>query len=180
MIPSLSTYGGLLHDPGYDGQVVDLNSADIQNFMNDAAVVIPFGGPVARSAADQLTAPANGTYPMATCKAPAIDASVPFGFAVRHAIRPAAGYGQTSANVVQYVQNDEVPVLRRGQMYKIALENATRGDGVIMVTAASAAGTNAAGSVTGGAAAAGRVAVPNAVWETTTSAGALGIISINL
>ena len=58
--------------------------------------------------------------------------------------------------------------------YAVAYENATRGDGVISVTAQN----GKLGSTTGGAAGAGRVAVPGAIWETTTTAGQIGIVRI--
>lgn len=161
MLPSLSTYGGLLRDVGYDGQIVDMSTADILNLINDQAAVIPFGAAVARSAADN------------TCKAPAADGDKIIGIAVRHAIRPSPGFGQTSANVIQYVQWDTVPVLQHGRIFKTAAENTTRGDAVINVTA-----NGGIGSTTGGAAGTGRVAIPNAVWETTTTAGQVGIIRI--
>lgn len=155
--PDLSTYGGRLRDLGYAGQIVDTNPVTIETLINDQATAIDFGVAVARSAADN------------TCKAPAADGDLIVGISVRHAIRPA-----DSSNNVNYAQKDAVPVLRDGFVYATAYENATRGDGVISVTAQS----GKLGSVTGGAAGAGRVAVPGAKWETTTTAGQIGIIRI--
>jgi hypothetical protein len=162
MIPDLSTYGSFQHDLGYDGQIVDMNNAEIENLINDQAVAIQFGYAVARSAANN------------SCKAPAADGDKIIGLAVRFPIRPSPGFGQTNANVVQFNQNDTLPVLRHGFMYKVAGENSVRGDGVISLTA----NNGKLGSTTGGAAGAGRVAVPNAVWETTTTAGQVGIVRI--
>ncbi len=167
-IPSLTTYGGALHPVGYDGEVVDMNTATIESLMNDQTTGIQFGNPVARSAADN------------TCQSPTVDADVIIGLAVRHAIMPAPGYGQTSANVVLFPQYYEVPVLRSGFMYKTAAENTTRGDQAISITAdnVSIAATSV-GSVTGGIAGTGRVVIPNCTWETTTVAGSIGILRIN-
>lgn len=155
--PDLSTYGGRLRDLGYAGQIVDTNPVTIKALINDQATAIDFGVAVARSAADN------------TCKAPAADGDKIIGISVRHAIRPA-----DSSNNVTYAQKDAVPVLRDGFVYATAYENATRGDGVISVTAQS----GKLSSTTGGAAGAGRVAVPGATWETTTTAGSIGIVRI--
>lgn len=155
--PDLSTYGGRLRDLGYAGQIVDTNPVTIATLINDQATAIDFGVAVARSAAND------------TCKAPTADGDKIVGISVRHAIRPA-----DASNNVNYTQKDAVPVLRDGFVYAVAYENAARGDGVISVTAQN----GKLGSTTGGAAGAGRVAVPGATWETTTTAGQIGIVRI--
>ncbi|MGE4448578.1 MAG: hypothetical protein AB7E15_09805 [Azospira sp.] len=155
--PDLSTYGGRLRDLGYAGQIVDTNPVTIATLINDQATAIDFGVAVARSAAND------------TCKAPTADGDKIVGISVRHAIRPA-----DASNNVNYAQKDAVPVLRDGFVYAVAYENAARGDGVISVTAQN----GKLGSTTGGAAGAGRVAVPGATWETTTTAGQIGIVRI--
>ena len=157
--PDLSTYGGRLRDLGYAGQIVDTNPVTIEALINDQATAIDFGVAVARSAADN------------TCKAPTADGDKIIGISVRHAIRPASSDGN---NTVTYAQKDAVPVLRDGFIYAVAYENATRGDGVISVTAQN----GKLGSTTGGDAGAGRVEVPDALWETTTTAGQIGIVRI--
>ncbi len=155
--PDLSTYGGRLRDLGYAGQIVDTNPTSMVTLINDQAIPIDFGVAVARSAAND------------TCKAPVADADKIIGISVRHAIRPA-----DTGNNVRYTEKDAVPVLRAGFVYAVAFENATRGDGVISVTAQN----GKLGSTTGGDAGAGRVAVPGAVWDTTTAAGQIGIVRI--
>ncbi len=154
----LSTYGGILHDPGYPGMIADLNIPTIESKTNDLTVGIDFGRAVARSAADN------------TCKAPAADADKIIGISVRYAIRPA-----NSSGVVLYNQYDTVPILKEGYIWVLAAEPVTRGDAVLSLTA----GNGTLGGVTGGAAGTGRVAVPNAVWETTTASGALGMVRIS-
>lgn len=157
--PDLSTYGGRLRDLGYAGEIVDTNPVISQSLINDQTIAVDFGVAVARSAAD------------GTCKAPAADADKIIGISIRHAIRPASTDGN---NTVNYAKNDAVPILKDGFIYVLAYENTTRGDGVISVTAQN----GKLGSTTGGAAGAGRVAVPGATWETSTTAGQIGIVRI--
>jgi hypothetical protein len=157
--PDLSSYGGRLRDLGYAGEIVDSNPVFSQSLINDQALAIDFGVAVARSAADN------------TCKAPAADADKIIGISIRHAIRPASADGN---NTVTYAQRDAVPILKDGFIYATAFENATRGDGVLSITAQN----GKLGSITGGAAGAGRVVVPGATWETTTTAGQIGIVRI--
>lgn len=161
--PDLSTYGGRLRDIGYAGELVDSNPSESMTMINDQAIAIDFGIAVARSAADN------------TCKAPTVDGDKIIGLSLRHGIMPAPGYGQANANVVNYVQYAAVPVLREGFMFVVAYENATRGDQALSITAQN----GKVGSATGGAPGAGRVAIPNATWETTTAAGNIGIVRIN-
>lgn len=154
--PTLTTYGGRLREIGYAGGLVDENTAIIETRVNGAAGAIDFGLAVARLNDKE-------------CKVIAADGDDIVGISVRHAIRSA-----NSSGVVNYVQYDAVPVLRSGYIYVTALENAVPGDAVISVTAQG----GQLGSTTGGAAGAGRVVVPNATWETTTTAGEIGIVRI--
>lgn len=154
----LSTYGGILHDPGLPGMIADLNVPVIESKTNDQTTGIDFGRAVARSAADD------------TCKAPAADGDKIIGISVRYPIRPA-----NSSGVLLYNQYDTVPILKEGYIWVLAAEAVTRGDQVLSLTA----GGGTLGGVTSGAAGTGRVAVPNATWETTTASGALGQVRIN-
>lgn len=162
--PDLTTYGGRLRDLGYAGQIVDTNPTTIESKTNEAATAIDFGVVVARGASDD------------TCKAPSADADRLIGISARHAIRPA-----DAANNVTYGQRDSVPILRDGYVYAVAFENAVRGDTAISVTAQG----GKVGSTTGGAAGAGRIALdgtsgkPKVTWETTTSAGQIGILRVS-
>ena len=155
--PDLSTYGGRLRDLGYAGQIVDSQPTVIDTKISDLALNIDFGVAVARSAADD------------TCKAPTVDGDKIIGITVRHAIRPA-----DSSNNVTYAQRDAVPILKDGYIWATAYENTTRGDQALSITAQN----GKIGSVTGGAAGAGRVVIPGATWETTTTAGTIGKIRI--
>ena len=156
--PNLTTYGGLLRDKGYEGQIANLNPVTTHDKINENVLAVAFGRAVARGAAD------NGCY------APLIDGDVIIGISGRHATMPAS----FSAGDVNFVQFAAVPVVKEGDIYAIAIETTNQGDGVISLTASN--GT--LGSTTGGAAGAGRVAVPGATWETDTAAGELGLIRI--
>jgi len=158
--PDLSSIGGRTLDAGYQGQVVDMNESVISTFVNDLTVAIDFGNAVARSAADN------------TCKAPTVDGDIPIGIAVRHAIRPASSDG---VNTVNYAQRDAVPVLREGFVYVLAYENVVRGTQALSITAQN----GRVASTTGGAAGAGRIAIAGAFWETTTTAGQIGVVRLN-
>lgn len=155
--PDLATYGGALAEVGYQGQIATLNPISTRDLVNSATVLIQFGNAVARSSADN------------TCKAPAADGDAILGLAIRHPTKVADSSGN-----IAYAQYDSVPILRNGDIWAIASENVVRGDGVISRTA-----TNGTLSgTTAGAAGAGRVAVPGATWETTTTAGNVGKITI--
>lgn len=161
---TLLTYGGMLHDIGYAGDIVDFQPTELDSKINESATAIDFGVPVSRGAADN------------TCKPFATIADKVIGVSVRHAIRPPIDL----AGNVKYAQYDSVPLLRQnGFIYAVAVENATRDDVAIALTA-----TANFGSTTGGAAGAGRLALDGtsgnikAIWETTTAAGSIGIIRV--
>jgi hypothetical protein len=162
-LPNLSTYGGFLHEVGYAGGIVDELNVDIMNFNNDGATAIDYGIAVARGA-------------LLGAKAIAADADKIIGISVRTGWKAAPGFGQANANVVNYAQNEQVPVLKHGNIYVVAFENVTAEDAAISITAQG----GKIGGVTGGAAGAGRVAIPGATWQTTTVAGAVGVVRINL
>lgn len=155
--PDLSTYGGKLMDIGYAGQPADFNPVDIVTKVNEDAVAIDFGVAVARGSAD------------GTCQAQQADADVIIGISVRSPIMPA-----DSAGEIKYLQKAAVPVMKQGYIYAVAFQNVVQGDGVIAVTAQN----GKLSGTTAGAAGVGRVAVPGAVWESTTSAGQVGLIRI--
>lgn len=157
--PDLSSYGGKLLDVGYPGQVADMQDTEIESrSLEGVGASIDFGLAIARGTADD------------TCKVIAADGDLPIGITVRHPIRPADASGD-----VKYNRYDSVPIMRRGNIFVTAFENTVRGDGAISVTAQG----GKIGSTTGGAAGAGRVAIPGAKWETSVAAAAVGIVRIN-
>lgn len=156
--PDLSTYGGALLEVGYAGQVVDLQYAELDSRVNEGATAIDFGIAVAYGANE------------IGCKAISADADKILGISARWPIRPANQSGD-----VTYAQRDALPVMRKGNIFVVALENTAIGDAAISVTAQG----GKIGSTTGGAAGAGRVAIPGAVWQTATTAGQVGKVRIN-
>lgn len=161
-IPTLATYGGFLHDAGYAGGIVDELNCDIMNLQNDGATAIDYGIAVARGA--------SGGAKVITA-----DGDKILGISVRFPIKAAPGFGQAGANVVNYAQYDQLPVLKHGNIYVLAYENVTIDDQALSITAQG----GKIGGVTGGAAGAGRVVIPAAVWQTTTAAGFIGVVRIN-
>lgn len=159
--PVLTTYGGFLHDPGYAGELVNMLEAHIDNLSNDGATAIDYGIAVARGASGGA-------------KAVSADGDKILGISVRTAYKAAPGFGQANANVVNYAQFDQLPVLKLGEIYVIAFENVTIDDGALSITAQG----GKIGGITGGAAGAGRVVIPGAKWATTTAANGLGIVRI--
>jgi hypothetical protein len=153
----LDTYGGLLFELGYDGQIATLNPHVTDSKINESATAIQFGRAVARGAEDN------------TAKVPAADSDQIIGIAARQLVGVADQNGVTA-----YAQGVAVPVLKLGFVFATAAEATTRGDGVISITA----GGGTLGSVTGGAAGTGRVAIPGATWETSTAAGEIGVVRI--
>jgi hypothetical protein len=157
--PSLNTYGGNLLDAAYSGMIANMVPNTIISLSNEAAQVIDFGYAVVRGAAND------------TCKAPSADGDVVIGISVRNSTIHAA----TTAGEVTYTRYDSVAIMREGYIHAVAAENTTRGTGVLSLTAQ----FGKLGAVSAGAAGAGRVAVTNATWETTTTAGSVGLVRIN-
>jgi hypothetical protein len=159
--PTLTTYGGLLRDIGYAGEMVDMNLAEIDSRQNLGGTTIDFGVAVARDTPGGL-------------KAISADGDKIIGITTKWAIKSSPGYGQTNANLCNFAVNQMVSYVRHGRIYVVAHENVTEGDQALSITAAA----GAIGGVTGGAAGAGRVAIPGATWETTTASGQVGIVRI--
>lgn len=149
----LSTYGGLLLEQGYIGQVVDLNTAVIENKANESATVIDFGGVVVRGATDNA------------CKQGAAALDKVLGIAVRHVTKTALADGSTS-----YGRYEEVPYLKSGKIFVTAGEAVVPGDVVYMSVATKILGKTSASNLL----------IPGATWESTTGAGQVGIIRIDL
>lgn len=156
--PALDTYGGTLRDFGYPGGIATMNPVSTRSLTNNQAIDIQFGSAVARSNTDD------------SCKAPTADGDKIIGLALRQPLRPA----DVTTGLTAFKQYDSVPILSDGDMWAVSAEAVTRGDQVISITA----GNGALGSTTGGAVGAGRVAVPGAVWEFSTTANQTNKIRI--
>lgn len=151
----LSTYGGALLEQGYEGQVVDLNTASIISRSNEGATAIEYGAAVARGAGDNLIKKVDNA------------ANKILGIALRHPIQV------TVANSpdLEYAQYASVPVLEYGRVFVKAGANVARDD-LVYVVIATGALTNTSNTNA-------NPQVPGAVWETTTTSGNIGIVKIN-
>lgn len=159
MRPDLSTYGGLLLDEGYAGQVIDLNTHSIFNYRNEGGADIDFGIFVARAAGAGAD----------VCLAPAAANDTLLGVSVRHS----TGVADMSGNVA-YRSNQMVPTLEIGRI-RVACENGcSPGDPVfVRYAGAGVKGTARSAEIAGET-----IAAPFATWESTTAAGGLGVIRI--
>jgi hypothetical protein len=156
--PDLNTYGGKLMDLGYAGQPADFNNVVADTKVNEDAIAIDFGVAVCR-----------GSTPD-TCQAQQADGDKIIGISMKSVTMVADSSGN-----VNYAQKAAVPIMREGFIYAVAYQNVVVGDDVIAVTAQN----GKLSGTTAGAAGAGRIAVPGAKWESTTSAGEVGLIRIN-
>jgi len=163
--PTLATYGGLELAPLYAGQVAEAGPNIIKTGVNSSATAIDFGVAVCRGTAVAAGAVLN-------IKPQGLDADVICGISVRNAAPLIAS--NDGVNTINYPRYHDVPFMTMGAIGATAFENVVAGDGVIAVTAQ---GGKLSGT-TAGAAGTGRVAVPGAIWETTTLAGAVGMIRI--
>lgn len=164
--PTLATVGGLEFALAYPGQIVLLGSdPDIIHVTNENATAIDFGAPVARGVGEGA-GHQNGK--------PVAGSTVVMGYAVR-----ALSEANTAvaAGTINYPQYSEVPVMKWGYLAVVAAENAVAGDAAVIVAATpTTVGTAGAG----GSAANGTTRLAGgATWQTTTAAGALGIIRVD-
>lgn len=162
--PVLSTAGGDLFDAGYAGQIVDGEESQVDTFTQAGATAMDFG----------IVAVLNGTGAAndRLCKVMAADTDLILGITVRNPLFPATTDG---VNTVKYNQYVNVPVMRLGVIWVKAAEDVRAGDQALALTASG--GT--IGGSKGGAAGAGRVDIPGAVWMDTVSSGSVGRVRIN-
>jgi hypothetical protein len=155
---ALDTYGGLLQAIGIQGAIADGSQTDIMSLANSGATAIDLGNAVAQGSSDLA------------CKAPAADGDKIIGLAARHAAMASNSSAQTL-----YAQYDEVPVVRKGDLFVYCTEAYAVGDAVLSKTAS----TGAIGSTTGGAAGVGRIAVPGATFLSSGLANTVAKVRIN-
>lgn len=165
-IPTLATYGGITLAPSYPGQVAETGPYKIESGVNESATPLDFGVAVCRGVAVAVGVIEN-------VKPQGADGDVIIGISTR------GGAGQIVAstdglNTINYPRYAAVPFMKMGKVAVTAFENVVAGDGVIAVTAQ---GGKLSGT-TAGAAGAGRIAVPGAVWQDTAAAGTVGWINI--
>jgi hypothetical protein len=153
---------------GYAGGLVDMGEPhDIISASNENATALDFGQVCVRGTA--VAAGAVKNVKPQTADGDAIEGVT---------MAAPAGLIADSSNTINYARYATLPVLKKGRIYVVPCENVVAGTNALVITAGT--GSKIA-STTGGAAGAGRIAFPGgAVWETTTSSGALGILNLNL
>jgi hypothetical protein len=117
MSVDLSTYGGQLRDPGYEGGLVDMNVYQSQSKTNNGTLPIQFGRAVARLGDDG-------------CQAIVTDDMVPYGLSLRLLALHAS---LLPTDTSFYQPTDEVAVMTDGLAFAIPVENVTAGDRVVVV-----------------------------------------------
>lgn len=161
--PTLGTYGGRLRDLGYPGQpadgnpTVDVSAIVAQDPAATVDVAIEFGTAVAY-APDAWT---GGTRSEAHCAV--ADGTTPLrGVLLRHAIYTAAQDGSIAAK-----EGQSVGIRRLGYVYAVPTAN---------VVAGQAATYNPADGKLG----VGGTALGASRWESTTAAGEVGLLYVNV
>lgn len=163
MAITLATYGGLTQAVGFPGQLAEAGPHTIRSFINESATAIDFGRAVCRG-----TATAAGATDL--CKPVGVDGDIIIGISIRDAALLTAN----SSGEVTYAQRMAVPVMESGVVFVTAAEAVAEGTGALSLTA----GVGTIGGVSNGAAGAGRVVIPGAIWLDTTASGAIGRVRI--
>jgi len=148
---------------GYPGSVAD--SVDTTRESKFAAAAVNFGTFVVKRAS-----PADANE---ECANPAASADVtarPRGIALKD---------ETRKNTVAYQVGDQVVYLRKGRAI-VAVEAAVSQDGAVFARFAVGAGGSQLGAIRGDADSASAVAIPTAIFKTSTSGPGLAIVELNL
>lgn len=152
----ITTYGGPLLDVAYEGMIADLNESSIISRSNESATSIDFGKVVVRGAGEN------------TCKPIGATTDSILGFSVRHPVMVSNTLPGATPNLV-YAQYDGVPIIEIGRLWLTAGANVTAGNPVFVT---------AVGGALSDSAAAGRVQVPGAFWDTSATSGNLARVRI--
>lgn len=163
-VPSLATLGGANQAAFIEGQICEGPSTADRSMMNEAAAVIPIGRAVARGVATAAGVTDN-------CKLITADGDVIVGISARDA----GGLTADGSNLISYAQYIAVPVATDRVVACVAAEaGIVEGTAALSITA----GGGTIGGVSGGAAGAGRVAIPGAIWLDTVASGSVGRVRI--
>ncbi len=128
--PDLGTISPALRAIGYEGSIHTTNLLDILDRVNDQATRIDFGRIVARSVTDK------------GCKLATLVGDKLLGVAARHAVMESDING-----ILGYLQNDAVPIVRRGLVVALAYDDVTEGDAAVLVAGQSGKIGSAAATV---------------------------------
>jgi hypothetical protein len=161
MAIDLSTYGGSVFPIGLVGEIADNGPRRVKSYVNQGATAIDFGIAVKLGAATTIL---DGN-----CAIVSASADLLLGITIRDPNRV-----KNSSGFLAYAQNDVVPVMVLGRVFVIALDTVRRNDQVIVPTASGGSLSSSAAGVVSGS----RLLLPNAVWDTDTTAGAVGVVHL--
>lgn len=161
MAPQVLADYGIDHPIGVAGTIAKLTGLQVGSIL--AEVAIPVGRAVARS--DTATQTAQGIIPDTT-------AAPIFGVSIRDLSKQS-----DASQLLDYAAGDDVGVIQAGWVYVIAEQAVIPGNPVFVRFVAGAGGT-LLGSLRADVDTASAYAWVNAVWESTTAIGAVGLIYI--
>lgn len=146
----------LTHKDGFVGQVADLQIANV--FTKVAEVAVSFGLAVCRGTADN-----QGTLATATG-----------GKFLGLAVRTVTGTADTNGTRT-YAIGESLNLIDEGTIHATCEDGCVPGDAVFFRHTAGAGGT-VIGALRTDVDTASADAIPNATWESTTTAGSIGIV----
>jgi hypothetical protein len=174
MTDILATTGGRLFTKGLAGDAADAGPQVLDTVYNeaitgglDSAGLLDFGV-ACKVGSGTNSAGRLNVSPIETSDTAAVVAGITSRF-------PVVASASPSDNVVGWPSKHSVSIVRIGRRFAIPCENVTERDQVLAISAYN----GRLGGATGGAAASGRLTVTGAVWETTTTAGQVGVIKIS-
>jgi len=145
----------LVHAPGFVGQVADMQLSNVFSRSVETSE-IDFGLAVVRGTADDQALLPDGAA----------------GSFLGLTVRTIAGTADTAGDR-KYQINESANILDEGMIYAICEDGCTQGD---PVEYRYVAGTGQLGGLVTANVVGESVLIPNAVWDTTTAAGEIGVV----
>jgi hypothetical protein len=174
MTDILATTGGRLFTKGLAGDAADAGPQVLDTVYNeattgglDSAGLLDFGVACKVGTGTNAAGRLN-VSPIETTDLSAVVAGITSRFPVVASANP-------SDNVVGWPSKHSVSIVRIGRRFAIPCEDVTENDQVLAI----ASSNGQLAGLTNGGAGSGRLTVTGAVWETTTSAGEVGVIKIS-
>jgi len=149
------------HIPGFEGQRVDLGLTNISSKVAEGGD-IPFGRAVVRGTADN-----QAKLPTAT------------GQAFMGITEMTSAWSENASDLHLYDQYQEMNIIDFGKIYAYTEQSVVPGDAVYFRHTAAASPLNVVGRFRKDAGGGNADLITGASWETTTAAGAIGIINLN-
>jgi hypothetical protein len=166
---TLATTGGPLLSQGVDGQVADLETAQIISRVNSQATAIDFGVAVFRTVGDDPD----------TCRVQHASTDLYQGISVRLPTMTSSSDADT-LSTVNYGQNKPVPILIDGLIFCVAAET-VKADQQCYGLQSGGGGKSSAGSlgsIEGGATSSTRLALTSTKWIENTTSGSVGRVRV--